>query len=132
MDNLGPTTAMQVRSVPERIRDFYNDLARDEGKLTLGELLTRIATGATVVHTTVDGRPVTAVQTVVAAARAPSRLPVLLQAAEALAHVAQASGRPTPARTAASLNAAIAAEVRAMRRPAPLEHLPLLESDKAA
>ena len=67
--DLGPPAAMQIRSVPERIREFYNDLARDEGKITLGELLTRIATGATVVQTTVDGRAVSAVQTMVAASR---------------------------------------------------------------
>ena len=120
---------MQIRSVPARVRDFYNDLAHAEGRITLGELLTRLATGATVLATTVDGRTVTAVQTVVAASRAPDRLPALLQAAQALELISRASGKPIPARTAASVSAAIAAEVRRMRG---VSARRLLESDPAS
>jgi hypothetical protein len=131
--DLGPAAAMQIRSVPERVRSFFNRLAYDEGEITLGELMTRIATGATVVHTTVDGQPVSAVQTAIAANMAPSRLPALAQAAQALAHVAQASGMPIPKRTAASLNAAIAAEVRLMRGlSAPQRQLALPHPDSQA
>lgn len=127
--DLGPAVAMQIRSVPERVRKFYNDMAYAEGEITLGELLTRIATGRTVVATTLDGQPVDAVQTAVAASRAPDRLPALLMAAQALELVQRASGQHIPARTAASLNAAIAAEVRQVRGLPPRR---LLESPEPA
>jgi hypothetical protein len=130
--DLGPPVPMQIRSVPERVRDFFNDMARDEGRITLGELMTRIATGATVVTTTVDGRSVDAVQTVVAASRAPLNMAALAQAAQALLHVSQASGKPIPARTAGSLSAAIAAEVRRMRGlPTPNRTVLLGSADQA-
>lgn len=126
--DLGPTAAMQIRSVPERVREFYNDMAHAEGKITLGELLTRIATGATVVATTLDGQSVSAVQTAVAASRMPSHIDALLKAAQAYELIQRASGQPIPHRTAASLTRAIAAEVRRMRTLPAVQAVPLLES----
>jgi hypothetical protein len=113
--DLGPTAAMQIRSVPEKVREFYNELAYSEGKITLGELFTRIALGVTVVATTLDGRPVSAVQSAVAAARSPLNMETLLQAAQAYELLRRASDIPTPPRAAASLARAISAEVRRMR-----------------
>lgn len=126
--DLGPTAAMQIRSVPERVREFYNDMAHAEGKITLGELLTRLSLGVTVIATTVDGRPVSAVQTAVAAAQAPLQMAALLQAAQAYELVRRASDQPIPKRSAGALNAAIAAEVRRMRTLPAVTQVPLLES----
>ena len=128
--DLGPTAAMQIRSVPERVREFYNDMAHAEGKITLGVLLTRIATGATVVATTLDGQSVSAVQTAVAASRMPSHIDALLKAAQAYELIQRASGQPIPHRTAASLTRAIAAEVRRMRTLPAVPAVPLLEGER--
>jgi len=130
--DLGPTAAMQIRSVPERVREYYNEMAYAEGKITLGELFTRIALGVTVVETTVDGRSVSAVQSAVAAAQLADKLPLLLQAAQAYELVQRASGQPMPKRSASALNAAIAGEVKRIRGFVPLDRLPLLESDTQA
>ena len=103
-----------------------------EGKITLGELLTRIALGRTVVATTVSGEPVAAVQTMVAAGRAPLQMAALAQAAQALLHVSQASGRTIPTRTATPITRAIAAEIRMMRGISGPDRTRLLESDLRA
>jgi hypothetical protein len=96
--------AMQIRSVPKLVRDFFNEMARKHD-CTLGELLTRIAEGEITIQPMGTAQPVAA----------QAQIGALSQAAQALVHVANASGQRVSPRTAASLNAAIASEVRRMR-----------------
>ena len=117
---------MQIRSVPLEIRKFYNELARSQD-CTLGELLIRIAQGRVAVPTTVGGRA-----NLPTRQAEPERMAVLLQAAQALELVQRASGQHIPARTAASLTRAIAAEVRLMRGLQGSNRPPLLESPTSA
>ena len=58
----------------------------------------------------------------------PSHIDALLKAAQAYELIQRASGQPIPARTAASLTRAIAAEVRRMRTLPAVQAVPLLES----
>jgi len=102
-ENLGPAAAMQIRSVPERVREFYNDLARAE-KCSLGELLTKLATGATAIATTVDGLPtgtVSAVATLVPTVP----LDTLARALDATCKYAEVRGRDLSGRSTAAVAA---------------------------